>query len=87
MSSCWKEDSKGNTRVIEIFANHRNAWQAKEKWLLHQINVAHQEIGHLHARILELEKTQDDSRGQDSGFGEGSWGEGRHDWLQRRLRV
>ncbi|CAN6712116.1 unnamed protein product [Malus baccata var. baccata] len=61
MTSRRKEDSKANARVVEIFASHRNAWQAEEKRLLHQIDAAHQEIGHLHARILELEKTQDDS--------------------------
>ncbi|XP_068327836.1 uncharacterized protein [Pyrus communis] len=61
MTSRRKEDSKANARVVEIFASHRNAWQAEEKRLLNQIDDAHQEIAHLHARILELEKTQDDS--------------------------
>ncbi|RXH76111.1 hypothetical protein DVH24_018999 [Malus domestica] len=61
MTSRQKEDSKANARVVEIFANHCNSWQVKEKRLLHQIDAAHQEFGHLHARILELEKTQDDS--------------------------
>ncbi|PQQ13333.1 uncharacterized protein Pyn_05477 [Prunus yedoensis var. nudiflora] len=31
MRSRRKEDSKANARVVEIFASHRNAWQAEEK--------------------------------------------------------
>ncbi|BBH02732.1 Ribonuclease P protein subunit P38-related protein [Prunus dulcis] len=61
MRSRRKEDSKANARVVEIFASHRNAWQAEEKRLLNQIDAAHQEIAHLHGRIVELEKTQDES--------------------------
>ena len=59
-----KEDSKANARVVEIFANHRNAWQAEEKWLLHQIDAANQEIAHLNARIAEFEKVEDSSKNQ-----------------------
>ena len=62
MRSRRKEDSKANARVVEIFASHRNAWQAEEKWLLHQIDAANQEIAHLNARIAEFEKAEDSSR-------------------------
>lgn len=62
MRSRRKEDSKANARVVEIFASHRNAWQAEEKWLLHQIDAANQEIAHLNARIAEFEKAEDASR-------------------------
>lgn len=40
MKSRRKEDSKANARVVEIFASHRNAWQAEEKRLLQQIEDA-----------------------------------------------
>lgn len=62
MRSRRKEDSKANARVVEIFASHRNAWQAEEKWLLHQIDAANQEIAHLNARITDFEKSEDSSR-------------------------
>ncbi|XP_062120584.1 uncharacterized protein LOC133834842 isoform X1 [Humulus lupulus] len=62
MSSRRKEDSKANARVVEIFASHRNAWQAEEKWFLHQIDAAKQEIAHLNARVTEFEKSEDSSR-------------------------
>ncbi|RXH78783.1 hypothetical protein DVH24_002301 [Malus domestica] len=57
MTSWLKEDSKANARVVEVFTSHRNACQAEEKWLLHQIDAAYQEISHLRARILEVGKT------------------------------
>lgn len=62
MRSRRKEDSKANARVVEIFASHRNAWQAEEKRLLHQIDSANQEVAHLNARIAEFEKAEADSR-------------------------
>ncbi|KAK9928242.1 hypothetical protein M0R45_025388 [Rubus argutus] len=61
MRSRRKEDSKANARVVEIFASHRNAWQAEEKRLLHQIDAAEREMASLHARIEQLEKARDDS--------------------------
>lgn len=60
MRSRRKEDSKANARVVEIFASHRNAWQAEEKRLLHQIDAANQEVAHLNARIAEFEKAEAD---------------------------
>ncbi|KAL5550810.1 hypothetical protein UlMin_000986 [Ulmus minor] len=62
MRSRRKEDSKANARVVEIFASHRNAWQAEEKRLLHQIDAANQEIAHLNARISDFEKVEDEYR-------------------------
>lgn len=62
MRSRRKEDSKANARVVEIFASHRNAWQAEEKRLLHQIDEANQEVAHLNARMAEFEKAEADSR-------------------------
>lgn len=61
MRSRRKEDSKANARVVEIFASHRNAWQAEEKRLLNQIDAAEREMASLHGRIEQLEKTRDDS--------------------------
>ncbi|XP_062146940.1 uncharacterized protein LOC133854698 isoform X2 [Alnus glutinosa] len=48
-----KEDSKANARVVEIFASHRNAWQAEERRMLQRI----QELGE---RMVELEKREAD---------------------------
>ncbi|KAL6183774.1 hypothetical protein ACLB2K_045185 [Fragaria x ananassa] len=61
MRSRRKEDSKANARVVEIFASHRNAWQAEEKRLLSQIDAAEREMASLNARVEELEKSRDDS--------------------------
>ncbi|XP_008238093.1 PREDICTED: uncharacterized protein LOC103336775 [Prunus mume] len=58
MRSRRKEDSKANARVVEIFASHRNGWQAEEERPAEQVGA---EIAHLHGRIVELEKTQDES--------------------------
>ncbi|KAL2348802.1 hypothetical protein Fmac_002802 [Flemingia macrophylla] len=55
MKSRRHEDSKANARVVEIFASHRNAWQAEEKRLLHQIDAAADEITRLRRRVAELE--------------------------------
>ncbi|KAL3000128.1 hypothetical protein AAZX31_09G196200 [Glycine max] len=55
MKSRRQEDSKANARVVEIFASHRNAWQAEEKRLLHQIDAAAEEIARLRGRVAELE--------------------------------
>ncbi|KAK4261543.1 hypothetical protein QN277_004528 [Acacia crassicarpa] len=56
MKSRRQEDSKANARVVEIFAGHRNSWQAEEKRLLHQIDACTEEIAHLRARVAEFEK-------------------------------
>ncbi|XP_050375644.1 uncharacterized protein LOC126793226 [Argentina anserina] len=61
MRSRRKEDSKANARVVDIFASHRNAWQAEEKRLLSQIDAAEREMASLSARVEELEKTREDS--------------------------
>lgn len=55
MKSRRQEDSKANARVVEIFASHRNAWQAEEKRLLQQIDAAAEEIACLRGRVAELE--------------------------------
>ncbi|XP_020215988.1 uncharacterized protein LOC109799777 isoform X2 [Cajanus cajan] len=55
MKSRRHEDSKANARVVEIFASHRNAWQAEEKRLLHQIDAAADEIARLRRRVADLE--------------------------------
>ncbi|XP_039012641.1 uncharacterized protein LOC120141950 isoform X2 [Hibiscus syriacus] len=55
MKSRRKEDSKANARVVEIFASHRNAWQAEEKQLLQQIQDQR-------AKIEELEKETHESK-------------------------
>ncbi|OAY29924.1 uncharacterized protein LOC110602313 isoform X2 [Manihot esculenta] len=55
MKSRRKEDSKANARVVEIFASHRNAWQAEEKRLLQQIDAAGEEMASLRARIQDLQ--------------------------------
>ncbi|XP_047159206.1 eukaryotic translation initiation factor 3 subunit A [Vigna umbellata] len=55
MKSRRQEDSKANARVVEIFASHRNAWQAEEKRLLQQIEAAAEEIARLRGRVAELE--------------------------------
>ncbi|XP_022737083.1 myosin heavy chain, skeletal muscle, adult isoform X3 [Durio zibethinus] len=55
MKSRRKEDSKANARVVEIFASHRNAWQAEEKQLLQQIEDQR-------ARIEELERDTHESK-------------------------
>ncbi|XP_054808846.1 uncharacterized protein LOC129310967 isoform X2 [Prosopis cineraria] len=58
MKSRRQEDSKANARVVEIFAGHRNAWQAEEKRLLHQIDACSEEIAYLRARVEEFEKCE-----------------------------
>ncbi|XVF00022.1 hypothetical protein REPUB_Repub03eG0250400 [Reevesia pubescens] len=55
MKSRRKEDSKANARVVEIFASHRNAWQAEEKQLLLQIEDQR-------AKIEELERETHESK-------------------------
>ncbi|MBA0593189.1 uncharacterized protein LOC105764913 isoform X1 [Gossypium raimondii] len=55
MKSRRKEDSKANARVVEIFATHRNAWQAEEKQLLQQIRDQR-------AKIEELERETHESK-------------------------
>ncbi|KAE8661928.1 hypothetical protein F3Y22_tig00113722pilonHSYRG00346 [Hibiscus syriacus] len=55
MKSRRKEDSKANARVVEIFASHRNAWQAEEKQLLQQIQDQRE-------KIEELEKETHESK-------------------------
>ncbi|KAK8489759.1 hypothetical protein V6N13_096399 [Hibiscus sabdariffa] len=55
MKSRRREDSKANARVVEIFATHRNAWQAEEKQLLQQIQDQR-------AKIEELEKETRESK-------------------------
>ncbi|KAJ9134968.1 hypothetical protein P3X46_032197 [Hevea brasiliensis] len=55
MKSRRKEDSKANARVVEIFASHRNSWQAEEKRLLQQIDAASEEMASLRARIEDLQ--------------------------------
>ncbi|XP_048230600.1 uncharacterized protein LOC125370134 isoform X2 [Ricinus communis] len=60
MKSRRKEDSKANARVVEIFASHRNAWQAEEKRLLNQIDAASEEMGSLRARIQDLETEREE---------------------------
>lgn len=62
MKSRRQEDSKANARVVEIFASHRNAWQAEEKRLLHQIDDATEEIVHLRAKVAEFEKYEAESK-------------------------
>ncbi|KAH9794487.1 hypothetical protein KPL71_004915 [Citrus sinensis] len=56
MKSRRKEDSKANARVVEIFVSHSNTWQAEEKQLLQQINVATEEMASLRSKIEELER-------------------------------
>ncbi|GAV84734.1 hypothetical protein CFOL_v3_28176, partial [Cephalotus follicularis] len=56
MKSRRKEDSKANARVVEIFASHRNAWQAEEKKLLLQIDSASEEIASLRVKMDDLER-------------------------------
>lgn len=67
MKSRRKEDSKANARVVEIFASHRNAWQAEEKRLLQQIDGATEEMASLRSKIEELErdKLESDKRVQE----------------------
>ncbi|XP_017637409.1 uncharacterized protein LOC108479369 isoform X2 [Gossypium arboreum] len=55
MKSRRKEDSKANARVVEIFATHRNTWQAEEKQLLQQIQDQR-------AKIEELERETHESK-------------------------
>ncbi|KAF2308884.1 hypothetical protein GH714_022759 [Hevea brasiliensis] len=55
MKSRRKEDSKANARVVEIFASHRNSWQAEEKRLLQQIDAASEEMASLRARIEDFQ--------------------------------
>ncbi|XP_012070515.1 coiled-coil domain-containing protein 136 isoform X2 [Jatropha curcas] len=64
MKSRRKEDSKANARVVEIFASHRNAWQAEEKRLLHQIDAASEEMASLRARIQDLEGEREEWNGR-----------------------
>ncbi|XP_065877082.1 uncharacterized protein [Euphorbia lathyris] len=60
MKSRRKEDSKANARVVEIFASHRNAWQAEEKRLLHQIDAATEELASLRATLEDFHSERGD---------------------------
>ncbi|KAK4746444.1 hypothetical protein SAY87_012756 [Trapa incisa] len=62
MRSRRKEDSKANARVVEIFASHRQAWQAEERRLTQRLQSAAEEIERLRARVSELEQAEADSR-------------------------
>ncbi|KAL5793066.1 hypothetical protein ACOSP7_001660 [Xanthoceras sorbifolium] len=57
-----KEDSKANARVVEIFASHRNAWQAEEKRLLQQIDAATEETAALRSKAEEMERERLESK-------------------------
>ncbi|XP_061352104.1 uncharacterized protein LOC133297057 isoform X2 [Gastrolobium bilobum] len=60
MKSRRQEDSKANARVVEIFASHRNAWQAEEKRLLQQIDAAAEEITRLRGKMEESKARVDE---------------------------
>ncbi|CAK7355956.1 unnamed protein product [Dovyalis caffra] len=60
MKSRRKEDSKANARVVEIFASHRNAWQAEEKRLLQQIDLASEEMASLRAKVEDFEREREE---------------------------
>lgn len=62
MKSRRKEDSKANARVVEIFATHRNTWQAEERRLLQQIDAADEEMASLRSKIEELEREKAESK-------------------------
>lgn len=62
MRSRRKEDSKANARVVEIFASHRQAWQAEERRLAQRLKSAAEEIEGLRARVVELEHAEAESR-------------------------
>ncbi|KAK7247568.1 hypothetical protein RIF29_42453 [Crotalaria pallida] len=64
MRSRRQEDSEANARVVEIFATHRNAWQAEEKRLMQQIEAAAEEMARLRARVGELESGEAESKGR-----------------------
>ena len=61
MRSRRQEDSKANARVVDIFASHRNAWQAEEKRLLAQIDAAERQVASLNARLEEMERSHEES--------------------------
>ncbi|KAK7252554.1 hypothetical protein RIF29_36591 [Crotalaria pallida] len=60
-----QEDSKANARVVEIFASHRNTWQAEEKRLVMQAEAAEEEVGRLRERVAELME----KKKKEQGFG------------------
>ncbi|XP_031266740.1 uncharacterized protein LOC116125156 isoform X2 [Pistacia vera] len=62
MKSRRKEDSKANARVVEIFATHRNTWQAEERRLLQQIDAANEEMANLRSKIEEMEREKAESK-------------------------
>lgn len=64
MKSRRKEDSKANARVVEIFASHRNAWQAEEKRLLQQIDFASEEVSSLRAKFEDFEREKEEWQGK-----------------------
>ncbi|KAJ6393970.1 hypothetical protein OIU77_023244 [Salix suchowensis] len=64
MKSRRKEDSKANARVVEIFASHRNAWQAEEKRLLQQIDFASEEVASLRAKVEDFEREREEWQGK-----------------------
>ncbi|KAJ6426867.1 hypothetical protein OIU84_022455 [Salix udensis] len=64
MKSRRKEDSKANARVVEIFASHRNAWQAEEKRLLQQIDFASEEVASLRAKFEDFEREREEWQGK-----------------------
>ncbi|KAJ8774010.1 hypothetical protein K2173_009441 [Erythroxylum novogranatense] len=62
MKSRRKEDSKANARVVEIFASHRNAWQAEERRLLEQIEAATEEVVALRVKVEDFEREREEWR-------------------------
>ncbi|XP_044501890.1 uncharacterized protein LOC123222928 isoform X2 [Mangifera indica] len=62
MKSRRKEDSKANARVVEIFATHRNTWQAEERRLLQQIDTANEEMARFGSKIEEMEREKAESK-------------------------
>ncbi|KAJ0010176.1 hypothetical protein Pint_34335 [Pistacia integerrima] len=57
-----KEDLKANVRVVEIFATHRNTWQAEERRLLHADDAANEEMPNLRSKIEEMEREKVESK-------------------------
>ena len=62
LKSWRKEDLKANVRVVEIFATHRNTWQAEERRLLQQIDAANEEMPNLRSKIEEMEREKAESK-------------------------
>ncbi|KAJ9693606.1 hypothetical protein PVL29_009526 [Vitis rotundifolia] len=53
LKSHWKEDSKANARVVEIFASHREAWRRDEKHMAKVAELKRSEV-QLKARVEDL---------------------------------